>query len=610
MGASFPGEPEVPSTLNCETDLTNPILGDSVFLLTGDTDIIFDGMDLSFGDVRISFPVRAINEESGEIVCNDDTMKDIRIVDSGDEGRRLTVETIGDKYILVIRVSGFSNGERQEVNHSRSQLDNDIFNWNNNNLVSFLHSCVCIVKTSLRKFNIILTPDTHNLEQKSLYKGCSAGKLKIKPAIGPNAVDGIIDVEISSNKDICSMNYLSVGNAALRDGNIAGFYAGATRQITNKMIVLPDCVSFNGAAAWGQVSKTTTWFQSRTVSFPATQVHELGHNFGMRHSGKNSDEYADATGYMSNRMAWDEEGNKMCFNAAKMWYFGWYSDEHKSIEPSNDERTFDLIALDDIKNEKEFAEDAVSVLELVGGEGGSNNLYVMFNRAKGMNVEVPADKNKVVIIEQSGPAQTSYWKGALDPNGVVTYSQANWGEEGETLVIKIESVNYGQNFDEADFARIRVYVDSAFHNELPGGSPSDAGPVCEDVEGWHDSDGAMYNCAWYAGGTNCANYGNGYENDGQTANTACCACKVASGTVDPENSAIANPSNITVQSKPSTGDNNDALCEDDASWYDQQGAEYDCEWYGEDLNRCNILGGGYENFGKTAKDACCICMVQ
>lgn len=151
----------MPSTLNCETDLTNPILGDSVFLLTGDTDIIFDGMDLSFGDVRISFPVRAINEESGEIVCNDDTMKDIRIVDSGDEGRRLTVETIGDKYILVIRVSGFSNGERQEVNHSRSQLDNDIFNWNNNNLVSFLHSCVCIVKTSLRKFNIILTPDTH-----------------------------------------------------------------------------------------------------------------------------------------------------------------------------------------------------------------------------------------------------------------------------------------------------------------------------------------------------------------------------------------------------------------------------------------------------------------
>jgi len=60
-------------------------------------------------------------------------------------------------------------------------------------------------------------------------------------------------------------------------------------------------------------------------------------------------------------------------------------------------------------------------------------------------------------------------------------------------------------------------------------SPTSA-PTCDPANcqdsplGWHDSDGAQYNCAWYAQGTNCQSYGDSYENDGKTANEACCAC--------------------------------------------------------------------------------------
>ena len=109
------------------------------------------------------------------------------------------------------------------------------------------------------------------------------------------------------------MNYLSAGNDALRDSKIVDFYGTENRRVTNKMIVLPDCVSFNGAAAWGQLMKTTTWFQSMTVAYPGTQVHELGHNWGMGHSGNSSDTFGDGTVYMSNKMEWNEEGSKMCF---------------------------------------------------------------------------------------------------------------------------------------------------------------------------------------------------------------------------------------------------------------------------------------------------------
>jgi len=52
---------------------------------------------------------------------------------------------------------------------------------------------------------------------------------------------------------------------------------------------------------------------------------------------------------------------------------------------------------------------------------------------------------------------------------------------------------------------------------------------CEDhtfkkKEKWHDSDGSKYDCQWYQKDNNCEKYGDGYENEGLTANEACCAC--------------------------------------------------------------------------------------
>jgi len=49
--------------------------------------------------------------------------------------------------------------------------------------------------------------------------------------------------------------------------------------------------------------------------------------------------------------------------------------------------------------------------------------------------------------------------------------------------------------------------------------------VCSDSpEGWNDQFGSFYDCAWYAEGSNCERFGDGYSNDGKTANEACCAC--------------------------------------------------------------------------------------
>jgi hypothetical protein len=51
--------------------------------------------------------------------------------------------------------------------------------------------------------------------------------------------------------------------------------------------------------------------------------------------------------------------------------------------------------------------------------------------------------------------------------------------------------------------------------------------VPEGEAEWHDSDGVLYNCTWYASHAQegaCQSYGIMYENFGMTANEACCAC--------------------------------------------------------------------------------------
>lgn len=47
-------------------------------------------------------------------------------------------------------------------------------------------------------------------------------------------------------------------------------------------------------------------------------------------------------------------------------------------------------------------------------------------------------------------------------------------------------------------------------------------------------------------------------------------------------------------------------CTDEEGWHDSYGESFDCDWYAQDDN-CEKYGDNYENFGKTASEACCAC---
>ena len=121
--------------------------------------------------------------------------------------------------------------------------------------------------------------------------------------------------------------------------------------------------------------------------------------------------------------------------------------------------------------------------------------------------------------------------------------------------------------------------------EGDGGSGGGGDEECEDVEGWHDSDGN--DCKWYTEDDNCDDHGSRHENDGHTANEACCVCG----------------GGITGGDGGDDG-GGDEECEDVKGWHDSEGK--DCEWYEEDDN-CDDHGLQHENDGHTANKACCVC---
>lgn len=74
---------------------------------------------------------------------------------------------------------------------------------------------------------------------------------------------------------------------------------------------LPSCTSFVdcGWAAFAGINSWYSFYQGTNYYKSAVQMHELGHNFNMAHSGGlNGQTYTDHTGAMGNPLYSDEVG--------------------------------------------------------------------------------------------------------------------------------------------------------------------------------------------------------------------------------------------------------------------------------------------------------------
>jgi hypothetical protein len=92
-----------------------------------------------------------------------------------------------------------------------------------------------------------------------------------------------------------------------------------------------------GAIAWAYVNSKYSYYVDKWCGHISAQMHEVGHNLDLAHSGVDKDEYADQTGFMGYASGLDDE--RMCFNQEKNYQLGWCSDKVKTINPVDGEGT-------------------------------------------------------------------------------------------------------------------------------------------------------------------------------------------------------------------------------------------------------------------------------
>ena len=165
--------------------------------------------------------------------------------------------------------------------------------------------------------------------------------------------------------------------------------------------------------------------------------------------------------------SWSDTGSKFCFNPAKTWYNGWYSDDHAEVDPASSPYNGELVGINAVRDGtiQRGKEDVVLKI----ATSGETDLFVMFNRQIGANSGVPGDGDEVLITSQSSRSwgsSTSSWVAGLSSGE--THTVSGWSDKG-TLHIKVCSIDLSSHGK----AHILVYAD--------GQSIIPCGPVVTDT---------------------------------------------------------------------------------------------------------------------------------
>ena len=149
--------------------------------------------------------------------------------------------------------------------------------------------------------------------------------------------------------------------------------------------------------------------------------------------GDDGEEYSDPSCTMGGEFAFAGDGRK-CFNAAKTYYLGWYSDYHGEVTPTSSSFSGELVGINDAGNDEISSTQYVAVKI---SDSDATDLFLMYNRIEGVNrfLQDVYYEDKIVVVEQSDEGEQSWVVAVLDQGD--TYSQANWAGTGNSLEIKV-----------------------------------------------------------------------------------------------------------------------------------------------------------------------------
>jgi len=282
------------------------------------------------------------------------------------------------------------------------------------------------------------------------FQECSGNKIRFIPATGDNFSDGVMELTITQN--VTDLPYKNVENSVTKQLRRNGFKRS---DYSHVMYVFPGEVNFKGRAAYAELGGTLSVFDNQFATTKFVFMHEIGHNLGHHHSGEDASSYGDNTGMMGSQV-WSSDAPRACFNGAKSWWSNWYSDRHAEATPTAGSMILNMLSIDDYLNNQANMEDQFTVARIVGAD--EIDLFVMYNRAEGVNSQVKGHRDQVTIVRQGGNDHPSWLKAGLGLDKgnkeASQWEKENWDGSGSTLVVRICEVVVGT----PDYARVIVYL--------------------------------------------------------------------------------------------------------------------------------------------------------
>ena len=224
------------------------------------------------------------------------------------------------------------------------------------------------------------SPDAYNLL--SAFAQCSYNQLNFEPPSDGRGNNGVYTVSIDRN--VASQMYGHVRNVVL-DKLRTDFANNDLNALCDHVMVFmpPGTVTNEGYSNWsafGIINGYVSLYNDNWCMSTRAQMHEVGHNLGLRHSNEAGSTYEDTSGMMGH--IYKDDQPLMCYNTAKNWQLGWYQDKHTTVSPLYDGFwSGQLIGYVDYMNT--FAPSSASVVVKV--EGYNLDYFIGFNVKNGIN---------------------------------------------------------------------------------------------------------------------------------------------------------------------------------------------------------------------------------
>jgi len=218
---------------------------------------------------------------------------------------------------------------------------------------------------------------------KSQYKACSYDKLICIAADTGNGVDGVRTVTITNT--VTGNDSSSIVSAAVDQAKDDLNLTKLSSEFDHVMLCIPPGTNGNWIA-YAYINHWLSVYNDKWCNYVSGQMHEIGHNLGLAHSGEGENTYADQTGMMGYSYS-GSDSPVMCFNAPKNWQLGWYNDRQAIVYTGWSGNIYGIADYGSTSTN-----DTV-IVQIPGTE----DWYVSFNRQLGINSGTREGKNQVLV---------------------------------------------------------------------------------------------------------------------------------------------------------------------------------------------------------------------